>query len=345
MPLALDATAQLTPRDDSNREASQRRSALGWCFARESSIATAIVRKDYQTSVRRPCGYDGGAASPSQGGPARCERPPAQTGSVPDITLAKPTQMAENRITSAVVKAKLHILSCDQPWTYGAIATSNAGNTDQATCSTPHSLDTNVAETWADAFRTISGVACTPVGAIVNDDHFSINTQPSYTGPEVHVYSADDIIVDANAETSTAVGVDGVTMEFTQAEVADATPTNLRRAIEAGNHLPAIVRWSRPQSPGSDPLSRHAKTTPATTLAPGWPGPAGDTHVIAFATTSPPVARFEGLTQTTARVNAMKSAFTEMARAQAQTATSIAQLTSSVAALVQNAGRWDPARA
>ena len=47
---ALDATAQLIPRDDSNREASsQRRSALGWCFARESSIATIIVRKDCQT--------------------------------------------------------------------------------------------------------------------------------------------------------------------------------------------------------------------------------------------------------------------------------------------------------
>ena len=45
---ALDATTQLIPRDDSNRKAPQRRSALGWAFARESSIATVIVRKDCQ---------------------------------------------------------------------------------------------------------------------------------------------------------------------------------------------------------------------------------------------------------------------------------------------------------
>ena len=44
----LDATAQLIPRDDSNRDASQRRSSLGWAFARELPIATAIVRKDCQ---------------------------------------------------------------------------------------------------------------------------------------------------------------------------------------------------------------------------------------------------------------------------------------------------------
>ena len=41
---ALDATVQLMLRDDSNRDASQRRSSLGWAFARESPIATAIVR-------------------------------------------------------------------------------------------------------------------------------------------------------------------------------------------------------------------------------------------------------------------------------------------------------------
>ena len=108
MPLALDATAQLTPRDDSNREASQRRSALGWCFARESSIATAIVRKDCQTSA------DARAAIMVAKRLLRTATPPAasvlrSTGSVPDTTLAKPTKMAENRITPAVVKAKLHI--------------------------------------------------------------------------------------------------------------------------------------------------------------------------------------------------------------------------------------------
>ena len=196
-------------------------------------------------------------------------------GSAPDVTLIKPTKMAENRITAAVVKAKLHVLACDQPWPYDAIATSNAGNTDQATYTTPHSLDTNVAKTWADAFRTISGVAGTPVDVIVNDDHFSITTLPSYTGPEVHIWSVEDIIVDVNAETATVVGVEGVEMEFTQAEIADATPTNLRCAVEAGNHLPAIVRWSRSQPPGGDPLPWHAETIPAATLAPGWPGPAG----------------------------------------------------------------------
>ena len=143
---------------------------------------------------------------------------------------------------------------------------------------------------------------------------------------------------DVNAETAAAVGVGGVTMEFTQAEVADGTPTNLRRAVEAGNHFPAIVRWSRSQPPGNDPLPWHAETIPAATFAPGWPGAASNTHAIAFATTAPPAARFEGLTQTIARVNAIESAFTEMARTQARTADSTVQLTSSVAALVQHAG-------
>ena len=125
---ALDATAQLVPRDDSNRDASQRRSALGWAFARVSSIATAIVRKDFQASA------DSRAAMLVAQRLLRTPTPAAAsvlrpTGSVPGVALVKPTKMAENRITAAVVKAKLHVLACDQPWPYDAIATSNAGNT------------------------------------------------------------------------------------------------------------------------------------------------------------------------------------------------------------------------
>ena len=67
------------------------------------------------------------------------------------------------------------------------------------------------------------------------------------TGLDVHVYSVEDAIVDTNAETGSAVGVDGVAMDVVvQAEANDATPTNLRRVIEAGSHHhahhPAIVR-------------------------------------------------------------------------------------------------------
>ena len=127
-------------------------------------------------------------------------------------------------------------------------------------------------------------------------------------------------------------------MEFSRAEVAEATPTNLRRAVEAGGYLPVIVRWSRSQPPGTDPLPWHAETIPAATLAPGWPGAASDTHAIAFATVGPPAARFEGLTQTIARVNNIESALAAIAQAQAQTSASIVHLTSSVAALVQHAG-------
>ena len=64
----------------------------------------------------------------------------------------------------------------------------------------------------------------------------------------------------------------------------------------------------------------------------------GDTHAIAFATTTPPTARFEGLTRTIARANAMEGALAAIAQAQAQTSASIVQLASSVAALVQHAG-------
>ena len=140
-----------------------------------------------------------------------------------------------------IVKTKLHVLAYDQPWAYGASISSNAGHTDQATKTTPHSLDANVAATWAEFFRTISVTAGTLVDAIVHGDHFAITTLPAYTGPEVHIYSADGAIVDANAETGTAVGVEGVAMDVVQAEVNDATPTNLRCVIESGNHLPAII--------------------------------------------------------------------------------------------------------
>ena len=131
-------------------------------------------------------------------------------------------------------------------------------------------------------------------------DHFSVTTLPTYTGPDVRVYSIEDIISDVNIECGTAVGTDDIDMEFSQADIADATPTNLRRAVGAGGHLPAIAHWSRPQPPGSAPLPWHAETIPAVTPAP--PGAYGTT---AFATTAPPAARFEGLT------------LTDMARAQA----------------------------
>ena len=56
-------------------------------------------------------------------------------------------------------------------------------------------------------------------------------------------------------------------MEFSRAEVAEATPTNLRRAVEAGGYLPMIVRWSRSQPPGTDPLPWHAFCHPCPRLA------------------------------------------------------------------------------
>ena len=260
------------------------------------------------------------------------------TGSVPDVKLVKPSKVAESRITAAAVKAKLHVLACDQPWGYDAVADANSGNTDQATYTIPHAfILTADAETWAEAFRVASRTAGTPVDLVIESDHFSVTTLPTYTGPDVHVYSIEDVVVDVNAECNTAVGTDGIDMEFSRAEVADATPTNLRRAVESGGHLAAIVRWSRSQPPGTDPLPWHAETIPAATLAPGWPGPAGGTHAIALATVSPP-ARFEGLTQTIARVNNIEGVLAAVAQSQAQTSSAIVQLTASVAALVQHAG-------
>ena len=125
---------------------------------------------------------------------------------------------------------------------------------------------------------------------MIETDHFSVTTLPTYTGPDVHVYNIEDVVVDVNAECNTAVGTDGIDMEFSRAEVADATPTNLRRAVESGGHLAAIVRWSRSQPPGTDPLPWHAETIPAATLAPAWPASAGGTNPIPLASVSPPAA-------------------------------------------------------
>ena len=105
----------------------------------------------------------------------------------------------------------------------------------------PHTLDANVAAAWAESFRTVSASAGRPVGAIVHDDHFAVTTLPAFAGPDVRVYSVENAIVDTNAETGTAVGAGDVTMNVVQAEANDATPTNLRRVIEAGSHRPAIV--------------------------------------------------------------------------------------------------------
>ena len=68
----------------------------------------------------------------------RTPTPPAAsalrpTGPVAEVKLAPPKKLAENRITAVVVKSKPHIMARDQPWGYGAIASSNAGSTDQAT--------------------------------------------------------------------------------------------------------------------------------------------------------------------------------------------------------------------
>ena len=48
---ALDAAVQLIARNDSDTDASRRRSALGWDFAREASIATVIVRMTCQVPL------------------------------------------------------------------------------------------------------------------------------------------------------------------------------------------------------------------------------------------------------------------------------------------------------
>ena len=59
---ALDVTAQLIPRDNGDRDASRRRSSLGWAFARESPIATAIARKNCQ-ALARPCWWHNGSSA------------------------------------------------------------------------------------------------------------------------------------------------------------------------------------------------------------------------------------------------------------------------------------------
>ena len=48
---ALDAAVPLIARNDSDADASRRRSSLGWAFARESSIAAVIVRKTCQVAL------------------------------------------------------------------------------------------------------------------------------------------------------------------------------------------------------------------------------------------------------------------------------------------------------
>ena len=163
----------------------------------------------------------------------------------------------------------LHLLACDQPWGYDAIASSNAGDTEQVTYTIPNTLDANVAAAWADSFRTVSASAGTPADAIVHDNRFAVTTLPAFAGPDVHVYSVEDAIADANAETGTAIGADGVTMDVVQSEAGDATPTNLRCAIEAGSHRPAIVQWSRSQPPSTPrsllPPSLPFGSTPAAT--------------------------------------------------------------------------------
>ena len=52
------------------------------------------------------------------------------TGFVAEVKLVPPTKLAESCIPAVVVKTKLHILACDQPWGYDAIASSNTGNTE-----------------------------------------------------------------------------------------------------------------------------------------------------------------------------------------------------------------------
>ena len=333
-----NGTVPLIPRNDGDTDASRRRSSLGWAFARDSAIATVAVRKECHVSL------DERAAMMVAQRLLRMPTPAAAsvlrpTGSVAEVKLVKPSKVSESRITAAAVKAKLHILACDQPWGYDAVADANSSNTDQATYTIPHAfiLDAD-AETWAEAFRVASRTAGTPVDLVIETDHFSVTTLPIYTGPDVHVYNIEDVVVDVNAECNTAVGTDGIAMEFTRAEVADATPTNLRRAVEAGGHLAAIVRWSRSQPPGTDPLPWHAETIPAATLAPAWPASAGGTNPIPLASVSPPAARFEGLTQTIARVNNIEGVLAAVARSQAQSMEAIVQLTASVAALVQHAG-------
>ena len=72
---ALDAAVPPIARKDSDADTSRRRSSLGWAFARESSIATVIVRKTCQVASNS-CGHAGGAAAPPHANPGCGGRPP-----------------------------------------------------------------------------------------------------------------------------------------------------------------------------------------------------------------------------------------------------------------------------
>ena len=110
---ALDATARLIPRDDSDRAVTKRRQTLGWAFARQASIETVIVRKGFASTA------DARAVMMVAKRLLRTTTPPAAsalrpTRSVPEVKLTPPTKTAEDRITAMIVKPKLHILACDK---------------------------------------------------------------------------------------------------------------------------------------------------------------------------------------------------------------------------------------
>jgi len=114
------------------------------------------------------------------------------------------------------------------------------------------------------------------------------------------------------------------------------TPRRPLSAVPSKRRL--SVRWLSPGAAPSRPVTSPCPglwTPHRFLLLPSLPsGPAqtGDTHSIAFASTTPQSARVEGLTHTIARVNVIEDVLVQIAQAQAPTSASAVQLRSSVAA-------------
>ena len=120
----LDVTAQLIPRDDSDREVSRRCASLGWTFARQSAITTVIVRKGCDTArpmLVRPCQWHNASSAhrprllPVSSGPtdrsprsSSCRRRNSpRTASLPTSSRPNSTSL---RVTNRGIMAPLLLL-------------------------------------------------------------------------------------------------------------------------------------------------------------------------------------------------------------------------------------------
>ena len=257
---AFDKTAQIAPRDDTDRSNNKSRMRIANGFGKESGLPVVAVRVQGVSGTVKRCLIqivNDFARSPIVGN----TEPLSGTWVREPVGFsAAPSVFSEKRLTLNVIKTRLHAAACaisredvpaewvHHPFAFDSLSASKSGLAPLAVDVLKHSLqDRGQMAEYARALAEAADEANITIRVIINSGSLVVKQQQRVGGSEI--YNFEDCVVTANERTGIKIDPDGIESGEAEVEFHDPTPTRLKSLVESQVLRPQLQSWSNKVSP------------------------------------------------------------------------------------------------